>query len=179
MEETGTFVNLNCLNCGARLKINDNIFEFACQYCGVSQIVQRSGGIVALKFLSDKIDRVQNSVDKTAGELKIQRLQRAIEVIEEKHRKLVDARVQLKSHVNPIAIAAIVAIAAPFLLAASYTGSIILLLICGIAEFIFIWLWRLYINRIDFEFDRGSKPLIEKGVELRREITRLKKIVED
>ena len=178
MRETLSFVNLNCLNCGAKLKITDNIFEFACQYCGATQIVERTGGIVALKFLSDKLDRVQSSVDRTAAELKIQRLKNELEELEEKHTELDEITIQLKSTVNPIAATVFVSVLAAFLLVTAYTGSIIPLLIGGIVAFIIFWLWRMYINRIDSEFDKSAKPLIEKGIEIKRKIAELEKIVE-
>jgi len=179
MNDTLSFVNLNCLNCGANLKITNNIFEFACQHCGATQIVERSGGIVALKLLSDKIDRVQESIDKTAAELKIQRLKSELAKIGEKHTKLEEVTNQLKSFVNPFAIALIVATAAPSILFAAYTNSIFPLLIGGIIEFVVFLIWRKYIFRIDSEFERASKQLIEKSVELKRNIAKLEKIVDN
>lgn len=178
MKEALSFVNLNCLNCGATLNITENIFEFACQYCGANQIVERTGGIVALKFLSDKIDRVQNSVDKTAAELKIQRYKGELEDLEERHTKLEETTGQLKSMINPIAIAGMVAGFAPFLLWAAVINSIMPLLIAGVVDFVVFMMWQKYLNRIDSEFKKASTPMIEKGVELKKKITELEKIVE-
>lgn len=178
MNETPAFVNLNCLNCGAKLKITENIFEFACRHCGTTQIVERTGGMVALKFLSDRIDRVQNSVDKTAAELKIQRYQGELEDLELRHKELDETTMQLKSMVNPIAMAIMVAIFAAILLWAVSTGSAVPLVIGGVVEFIVFLLWRKYLNRIDSEFRQATAPMIEGGVELKKKIAELEKIVE-
>jgi hypothetical protein len=178
MKETLAFINLNCLNCGANLQITENIFEFACQYCGATQIVERTGGIVALKFLSDKIDRVQNSVDKTAAELKSQRYRGELEDLESRLISLDETTTQLKSTVNPIAMAIMVAILAAFLLTAVYVGSIIPLLIGGAVELIVFLLWRKYLSRIDSEFEKAAAPMIERGIELKKSIVELEKIVE-
>ncbi len=48
--------------------------RFACGYCGTEQIVERKGGTVILKGLSEAINRVQAGTDKTAAELALRRL---------------------------------------------------------------------------------------------------------
>ena len=55
---------------------------FACSYCGTQQVVQRRGGTVALKLVSDAIARVQVGTDRTASELAIRRLKDEILAIE-------------------------------------------------------------------------------------------------
>jgi len=67
---------------------------------------------------------------------------------------------------------------APFLVSVAYTGSIIPLLIGGFVEYIVFWLWRMYVRRIDSEFARAAKLLIERGIELKRKIAELENIVE-
>jgi hypothetical protein len=63
-------------------------------------------------------------------------------------------------------------------LLAAYVGSIVPVILGGIIEFIIIVLWRKEVNRIDSDFNNSSKPMVEKGIELKREIIRLEKIVE-
>ncbi|HMS42509.1 MAG TPA: hypothetical protein PKE69_19925 [Pyrinomonadaceae bacterium] len=179
MNETVSFVKLKCLNCGANLNISDKIFDFACQYCGANQIVNRVGGIVALELLSGKIDRVQNSVDKTAIELKIVRYKNDLEELEEKHNKLNESAVGMKSMINPIAITIMVCVFIPFLIVSANVGSGIPLVLAGIIAFVIFIFWRKKINKIDSEFERTSKAMIEKGVQLKKKIIELEKIAEN
>jgi predicted RNA-binding Zn-ribbon protein involved in translation (DUF1610 family) len=65
---------LSCGNCGAGLQIPGNLTEFACGSCGVQQSVRREGGAVFLTGTGDAIDRIQESVEKTAAELAYRRL---------------------------------------------------------------------------------------------------------
>lgn len=67
-------INLKCINCGAALEITPDMDVFACGYCGASQMVERRGGTVALKRVTDAISRVQVGTDKTAAELALNRL---------------------------------------------------------------------------------------------------------
>ncbi len=73
-----TTINLKCVNCGAALSITPDIDRFACSYCGHELLVQRSGGIVALKDVSEAIKGVQIGTDKTAAELAMKRLEQEI-----------------------------------------------------------------------------------------------------
>src|ERR1700734_3064652 len=68
------FINLNCANCGAKLDVYDDMERFSCGYCGTELIVQRRGGTVALKNVTEAIKRVQVGTDKTAAELALVRL---------------------------------------------------------------------------------------------------------
>jgi predicted RNA-binding Zn-ribbon protein involved in translation (DUF1610 family) len=64
------FINLNCAHCGAKLDVYDDMERFACGYCGTEMIVQRRGGTVALKAVTEAIQKVQIGTDKTAAELR-------------------------------------------------------------------------------------------------------------
>jgi len=66
-------VTLNCENCGGKLHVHDNMEQFTCGYCGTVLIVQRSGGRVLLKRITEEIRKVQAGTDKTAAELAIAR----------------------------------------------------------------------------------------------------------
>lgn len=178
MDETLAQVYLNCLKCGAKLRITNNIYEFACQYCGTPQIVGRAGGIVVLKFLSDKIDHVQISVDKNTALLTIRKLTNELQELEERHTKLDEATVQMKRIINPLAITLMGAVFFGFFVAAAFTNSIIPLLFGGIVTFIIFFLWRKKIDGIDADFERGAKPMIKKGIEIKKKIAELEKILE-
>src|ERR1039457_3769668 len=63
------FINLNCANCGGKLEVYDDMDRFACGYCGTQMLVQRRGGTVAIRAVTEAIERVQVGTDKTAAEL--------------------------------------------------------------------------------------------------------------
>jgi len=67
------FINLSCANCGSKLNVYDDMERFACSYCGTELIVQRRGGTVSLRAVTEAIKRVQIGTDKTAAELAIAR----------------------------------------------------------------------------------------------------------
>jgi thiol:disulfide interchange protein len=48
--------------------------HFVCAYCGTEVVVERRGGTITLKPLTDAIHKVQIGTDKTAAELAIRRL---------------------------------------------------------------------------------------------------------
>ena len=74
-------VCLSCESCGAALQIPSKVSQFACASCGVQQVVERTGGAVFLKGASDAIDRIQDSVEKTAAELAYRRLSEEYDAI--------------------------------------------------------------------------------------------------
>lgn len=74
MNHTFQTITLKCPGCGANLAITPEMDTFACGYCGIQQMVQRSGGTVNLKLIGEAIARVQLGTDRTAAELAIRRL---------------------------------------------------------------------------------------------------------
>lgn len=84
-----TVLNMRCASCGANLEIKPDTTSFACGYCGASQTVERHGGTVALKLVTDSIARVQFGTDKTAAELAIVRLQNEFSENDAAHRRAV------------------------------------------------------------------------------------------
>jgi predicted RNA-binding Zn-ribbon protein involved in translation (DUF1610 family) len=78
------FINLSCANCGGKLDVYDDMERFACGYCGTEMIVQRRGGTVSLKAVTDAIERVQVGTDKTAAELALVRLRQELAALEAK-----------------------------------------------------------------------------------------------
>ena len=83
-----TILNLKCANCGANLEISPDTINFACGYCGSAQIVQRRGGTVSLKLVTDAISKVQVGTDKTAAELSIRRLKGEVAQLEIQYSQL-------------------------------------------------------------------------------------------
>jgi hypothetical protein len=75
-------ITLKCSNCGANLQITNEMSTFACGYCGASQMVERSGGTISLKLLTNAISKVQVGTDKTAAELALRRLSEELAQIE-------------------------------------------------------------------------------------------------
>jgi len=69
------FVVLNCPGCSAPLEVSQDHDRFACAHCGTQVLVERRGGTIALKALTDAIARVQIGTDKTAAELALARYQ--------------------------------------------------------------------------------------------------------
>lgn len=74
-------LSLKCANCGAGLEISQEIDTFACSYCGVQQIVERSGGIVSLRRLEETLDAVKQGTNRAASELALTRLQTDLSAI--------------------------------------------------------------------------------------------------
>jgi DNA-directed RNA polymerase subunit RPC12/RpoP len=68
-----SFVPLKCPSCGAKLEVYADMERFACGYCGNEVFVQRRGGTVVLKAVTDAIEKVQRGTDRTAQELKLAR----------------------------------------------------------------------------------------------------------
>jgi DNA-directed RNA polymerase subunit RPC12/RpoP len=66
--------SLKCANCAAPLQIKLEVSDFACAYCGVTQIVDRSGGTISLSLVADTLGRVERGTDRTASELALVRL---------------------------------------------------------------------------------------------------------
>jgi DNA-directed RNA polymerase subunit RPC12/RpoP len=82
------FINLNCANCGAKLEVYEDMDRFACGHCGTEMLVQRRGGTVALKAVTEAIKKVQIGTDKTAAELAIARYESELKELRENEAKL-------------------------------------------------------------------------------------------
>jgi hypothetical protein len=76
-------IKLNCQSCESSLNISQDMENFACGHCGTAQIVERKGGIVQLKKVTDAIGKVQRGTDKTAAELALNRLPQELNDIKE------------------------------------------------------------------------------------------------
>ncbi len=71
-------LTLKCPSCGSGLEVSPDMERFSCEYCGTEQMVQRRGGTVSLKLITDAISKVQAGTDKTAAELALVCLQQEL-----------------------------------------------------------------------------------------------------
>jgi tetrahydromethanopterin S-methyltransferase subunit B len=139
-------------------------------------MVIRDGGAVALQLLSDKIDRVQSTVDRTAAELALQRLGREFDELSEKHVKLEDLAAEMKKSIDQLfylgfPVAGGVTLACFFSSAA--LGIILgIVLIGGVVT---LWLHKRKEN--DTEMQLNAKPLFDKGIEIKKKIVELEKFI--
>ena len=78
-------VSLSCASCGSNLEVTQEMDRFACGYCGVSQIVQRSGGTITLRRMTEAINLVQAGTDKTAAELALKRLSGELQGVDQEN----------------------------------------------------------------------------------------------
>jgi predicted nucleic acid-binding Zn ribbon protein len=55
-------IKLACPSCGAPIEIEPEDETFACEHCGTTLAVKRSGGKVALRSLEEKVEDVKEAV---------------------------------------------------------------------------------------------------------------------
>ncbi len=67
-------VSMTCRNCGGKLQINKEADQIICQNCGTEYLVSINEGAISIKFLSQDIQGIKASTDKTASELALVRL---------------------------------------------------------------------------------------------------------
>lgn len=82
-------LNLACANCSAPLEVGADLERFTCAYCGIAQIVERSGGVVSTRKLEVAISAVQRGTDRTAAELAMPRLTRELDEVLARREKVV------------------------------------------------------------------------------------------
>lgn len=82
-------ITLTCPSCGGKLEITEDIARFACAHCGTEHLVNRGGGIVSLKPVTEELTKIQSGVDKTASELAINRLNDEIVNLDSKVNEIV------------------------------------------------------------------------------------------
>jgi len=76
------YISLTCPTCGAKLKITDDMNNFACGHCGSEHIVKREGGAISFAPLVESEKGANNGIDKTESELAIPRLDKEIKQLE-------------------------------------------------------------------------------------------------
>lgn len=62
---------LTCNACGGKLEITDDIEHFSCSYCGNEWIVNRSGGIVSLRAVEEKLEKIEKQTEEIAKHSKV------------------------------------------------------------------------------------------------------------
>ena len=72
------FVSLACISCGGKLEITNDTERFTCSYCGIEQIVKRSGGNISAAILIEEFMKIKNSLDR-AAELELAQKKKEIE----------------------------------------------------------------------------------------------------
>lgn len=75
-------LSMNCASCSAPLEIKPETTQFVCAYCGVAQIVDRSGGAVTLNLAAETLGKVQQNTDRIATELALARLYGELETLD-------------------------------------------------------------------------------------------------
>lgn len=177
-------INLKCVNCGAQLEISPDMTRFACGYCGAEQLVQRSGGTVALQAVTDAVAKVQAGTDKTAAELALFRLQAELRQLDDDYdRKLKTARVEkvkwpLLSNLVFLGGAVVAIIAAGLVRLISEDATMIVLfgiiLISGLAAYMVKWKHG---EEIDDKVRRAFVQTEERKQEIRAQIAKNQEIV--
>ena len=93
---TDSFIKLSCTNCGAKLDIYDDMQLFACGHCGAEMEVQRRGGTVGLKVVTEAIGKVQIGTNDTAAGPGIIRLKEEAQKLSERRETLLNERIYRK-----------------------------------------------------------------------------------
>lgn len=74
-------ISMTCRSCGGKLKITKDTDQFICQHCGTEYLVSFTEGAISIKLLSEGIQKIQASTDKTASELALTRIKKEKEEI--------------------------------------------------------------------------------------------------
>ncbi len=173
-------LTLKCANCGANLEVRAETETFACGYCGASQMVERHGGTVSLRLLTDSISKVQVGTDKTAAELAIRRLKEEYEDLKKSYRSLATKKSDVQKEIGT-GFGGICIFATVMCLTAIIFGSwiavfsiimyVVILIIC----FVF---YTKAIGKTTVKYDKLLQKLTIQGEEIQQRITKNKKIVD-
>jgi ribosomal protein S27E len=91
---TDHFIKLSCGNCGGELEVYDDMDRFACGYCGTEITVQRRGGTVVLKSVTQAIKTVPTGTDKTTAELALMRLKEEAQNLSRRYDAMLKERIE-------------------------------------------------------------------------------------
>lgn len=180
-----SILHLKCINCGAGLEISPDMNQFACGYCGVGQLVERKGGTVALKHVTDAISKVQVGTDKTAAELAIRRLQDESVQLGAAYRQRMQIGVGQKSGMPLV----VIGIGAVTILAAVIAAAIVEAMVKGMGRIAAMGVLGLggvaaYMAKrehnkgIDEEINRDLSAIREEGNKIPKKIAKNKAIVD-
>jgi len=87
---TDHFIKLICENCGSGLEIYDDTDQFACGYCGSQIVVQRRGGTVVLKLVTESIPK------EPAADVNLLRLKEEEENLSKRHAAMLNEGVEAR-----------------------------------------------------------------------------------
>jgi DNA-directed RNA polymerase subunit RPC12/RpoP len=87
---TDHFIKLSCENCGSGLDIYDDTDQFACGYCGSQMAVQRRGGTVVLKLVTE------NTPKEPAADVNLLRLKEEAENLSNRHAAMLNDGVEAR-----------------------------------------------------------------------------------
>ena len=175
-----SIITLKCANCGANLEISPEMEQFACGYCGASQVVERSGGTVRLKLLTDAISKVQAGTDKTAAELAIRRLREDLANIENDYQNLEIAR-QVEANNLKQNLKTIWGVATVISLLIFFKGGWVLIIAFVVWASIsgtLLYFFNKQNNLNEDEFSRKRQNLFNRGNEIEKMIETQYKIVD-
>lgn len=179
MQNQTLVISLRCASCGASLSIGPDMDQFACGYCGATQIVERSGGTVSLKIIEQAISRVQIGTDKTAAELALKRLDQELQQIASEQLfiiNLAEQKVQKLISRGLLACALMIVIAIAI---GNGTESTILGIIAGLLGVgSVIYVGNKVDDEISSERERTLAPILKKRAAIEGRIANNKAIVD-
>jgi DNA-directed RNA polymerase subunit RPC12/RpoP len=161
------FISLNCANCGAKLEVYDDMDRFACGYCGTEMLVQRRGGTVALKAVTEAIQKVQVGTDKTAAELALVRLNEELKALQQ-----TKILVQGDPKYSKFGCLGFVGMMAPIFFIESLGSAMFVLMLPGLA--VLIWT----ITGLTRTKDENRRKFALRVAELDRQIAENRRIVD-
>lgn len=173
-------ISLSCASCGSNLEVTADIDRFACGYCGASQVVQRVGGTISLKLVTDAIRLVQAGTDRTAAELALKRLNDELQDLEQEFHSLrMQRQVQIQTNGKIFGWTLVGGFIFCAILAAPGGGSAYLALFLGIVGAVSIlYIWSKQNSATKAKFDREEQPLFGLGNDIRRKIEENRKLVD-
>jgi ribosomal protein S27E len=90
---TEHFVKLGCGNCGGELEVYDDVERFACGHCGAAMEVQRRGGTIALRIVTEAVRTAQTGTEPGAAEFALQRLKEEAESLSRQREAMLNKRI--------------------------------------------------------------------------------------
>jgi hypothetical protein len=144
--------------------------RFACGYCGTEMIVHRRGGTVALKAVTEAIERVRVGTDKTAAELAIARCEKELQAV-----KTAIAGMDAEGSANTVGAgcAVLMGVFGFFVVASTTsgdaTGAVLIILFLGLLVAGFSWAFRVHTRKQDVQNAKLTE-LRNREAELAKEL---------
>jgi ribosomal protein S27AE len=172
-------LTLNCTNCGASLEVSLDMERFACGYCGTQQIVERRGGTVALKPLTDAIRLVQTGTDKTAAELALKRMGEELVTLQSSYRARQGQATVAKNNAMTSVVVGTIMIALVALCAVSKViGQGATIVVMGLAIGICVVIVKRVCRPIEEQLQNDLAAIARKAQELERRIAEKKAVAD-